>query len=145
MGNEQPGDVIVPGEGGGSPYLYPDPARYFDTALAGTGLATSIGEFIETSNPLLLGSVFSSKFEFIDGLSALINTPNQQTYDTWNTWSVNTGLAPGAVYIGYDADTGHSWFEIPLNSISGSTSGYQISWHYAENSTDTSGPIIDYF
>lgn len=82
--------------------------------------------------------------DFLDALDSLINAPSQQMYDNWNAWSFQTGLAPGAVLVGINADTGQSWFDIPLNSIDG-TAGYQITWHHAESEADTSGPTIDYF
>ena len=61
-----------------------------------------------------------------------------------DAWGANMGIAPGAVYIGTDYSTGQSWFDITLNTVSGNT-GYQISWHEAENASDSSGPVIDFF
>jgi hypothetical protein len=142
-----PGAGIEPeviGDDSGSEYQYADPLGWFYTTLDGIDFAQELGAFIETENPWLLGNVFGTGLDFANSLSDLMNTPSQETFDEWNAWGANMGIAPGAVYIGTNSITGESWFDISLNSITGN-SGYQISWHEAVDSTDTSGPIIDFF
>jgi hypothetical protein len=123
-------------------YLYPSPTGIADATLAGSNLARDLGEFIDTEDPWLLGNVFESGFDFINSLSDLMNTPSQSTFDSWNAWGAESGIAPGEVYIGYDS-LGNATFDIDLNSISGD-SGYQISWHVADSPSDTSGPVIEF-